>query len=79
MLEPSAFSWSGFRQGDRAKDFVEPAFFGVQLFDLPMFLRRELPDGGRQLTVRGIISRINSDRSRRLTQHRQTLAAAQFD
>ena len=24
------------------KDFVEPAFFGVQFFDLPMFSRREL-------------------------------------
>ena len=29
----------GVRQGDAAKDFVEPAFFGVQFFDRPAFAR----------------------------------------
>ncbi len=65
------FFVSGFRQGDGAEDFVEPAFFGVQFFDLPMFSRRELPDGGGQFIARRIISWINSDRGGRFTQRRQ--------
>ena len=40
----------GVRQGDAAEDFVQPAFFGVQFFDLPAL--GGFGDAARQLAVR---------------------------
>ena len=45
-----AASFRGVRHGDAAEDFVEPAFLGVQLLDLPVV--RGLADGLCQRAVR---------------------------
>ena len=70
----SVFSLLGFRQGDAAEDFVEPAFFGVQFFDRPTFARGELPDGARQLAALAFLCAIGAQRERRFAQHRTRIS-----
>src|SRR6185369_1427763 len=50
----------GVRQSDAAEDFVEAAFFGVQLLEFPAGLRDGVGDGASKFAVANLVSRENA-------------------